>query len=80
MEGEFTMKTNIMIVLSLLAVLSILMVGCKSPAATETTAPVSGDLSEENVAAELDELDQLEQQSQELDDIDLDVAEEAVTG
>lgn len=77
------MNTKIIMVLSLLAVLSILMVGCKSPTATETTAPVSGelssgDLSEEKVAVELDELDQLEQQSQELDDIDLDVAEEAV--
>ncbi len=61
---------NILIIISLLAVLMVL--GCATP------GPQTGELSENEVSAELEELDELEQQSAELDEVSFDEAEEAV--
>ncbi len=66
-----------MAVLSILAIVSILIVGCKVPEATSPTTP-SGDISEEEAAGELEDLDALEELGSELDDLDWNEAEEAV--
>ena len=67
-----------MMMLSILAVLSILIVGCKDVRETTTPTTTSGDISEEEVAGELIDLDELEEQSNELDDVNFDEAEAAV--
>ncbi|MDO8656613.1 MAG: hypothetical protein Q7K45_05220 [Nanoarchaeota archaeon] len=75
------MNTTIKVVLCVLAVLSLLIVGCKT---MERTAPVSadvssaGELAESEVALELNELDSLEELESELNDLDWDMAEDAV--
>lgn len=71
------MKKNIMLVLSLLAVISIFIVGCSVPETTTRTI-TSGDISEEEVAGELNDLDELEEQSNELDDVNFDEAEQVL--
>ena len=75
------MNTTIKVVLFVLAVLSLLIVGCKT---TEITAPVSadasstGELAESEVTSELNELDSLEELESELNDLDWEEAEDAV--
>ncbi len=73
------MKKTIMIVFSILAIVSILIVGCKVPETAGSTA-LSPEISEEEqeVAGELEDLDALEELGSELDDLDWDGAEEAV--
>lgn len=78
------MKTTIMILFTLLAVLSILILGCTAPEPAVSTAPsgdVAGEVTEDaEVAGELDELDELDQLGSELDDLEWEEAEEAVKG
>ena len=75
------MNTTIKVVLFVLAVLSLLIAGCKT---TEITAPVSadassgGELADSDVTSELNELDSLEELESELNDLDWDMAEDAV--
>lgn len=74
------MNRTIMMVVSLLAILSILIMGCTS---TQKTAPISGEISSGELAegeatSELDDLDTLDELDSELDELDWIEAEEAV--
>ena len=75
---------NIMKIWPLLAVLSILILGCTAPESGVSSAPagdVAGEVAEDaEVAGELNELDELEELGSELDDLDWNEAEEAVRG
>lgn len=73
------MNTSIKMMLSVLAVLSILFFGCTAPEPT-VSAP-AGEIAEDaEIAGELNELNELDELGSELDDLDWQEAEEAVKG